>query len=112
MSEGQASSPLGGGEVWAPGQQEIPLLRKWEANCMKERERVSRVQVNTGLAWAALMLQMLFPDSCSQLGAASLCCSPALTPPADRWHPAPPQHSEVLRRLAGGNRAWQTSKEL
>ena len=26
------------GEVWAPGQQEIPLLRKWEANCMKERE--------------------------------------------------------------------------
>ena len=50
MSEGQASSPLGGGEVWAPGQQEIPLLRKWEANCMKERERVSGVQVNTGLA--------------------------------------------------------------
>ena len=48
MSEGQASSPLGGGEVWAPGQQEIPLLRKWEANCMKER--VSGVQVNTGLA--------------------------------------------------------------
>ena len=38
MSEGRHSSPLGRGEVWAPGQQEIPLLRKWEANCMKETE--------------------------------------------------------------------------
>lgn len=113
MSEGQASCPLGGGEVWAPGQQEIPLLRKWEANCMKERESLWGSSKHWAGSWQLCCFR------CSSLTAVPnwelrLCVAPLLSRPQQTGgiqHPhSPVKFSEDLLEGIGPGKPQRNSK--